>query len=157
MNCRNPTELVDESTTVIGYREPAMRGASVTFACISGLMLSGPNTSTCMGNGEWEPDLRKMVCTGTSMQTTTDKTFKTLNRDGMIAVASSVTVFVVASILFFIVGFLCGHFCWKERKKVDQEVDKNQFPYYEDVVLKRHVQELELKGNVAYGPVRSCT
>ena len=30
--------------------------------------------------------------------------------------ASSVTVFAVASILFFVVGFLCGHFCHKKRK-----------------------------------------
>ena len=30
--------------------------------------------------------------------------------------ASSVTVFTVTSILVFIVGFLCGHFCQKKSK-----------------------------------------
>ena len=64
------------------------------------------------------------------------------------------TVFVVASIFFFIVGFLCGHFCRKERKPaeiVPPAVGQTQIPYYDDVVLK---QELELKANVAYGPIR---
>jgi hypothetical protein len=39
-----------------------------------------------------------------------------LSQEGKISVASSVTVFTVVSILFFIVGFLCGHFCQKNRK-----------------------------------------
>ena len=75
---------------------------------------------------------------------------------GLIAVASSVTVFVVASILFFIVGFLCGHFCRKERGKVDEAIPQSEkpqgTPYYDDVVLKQE-QGLELKENVAYGPL----
>ena len=37
--------------------------------------------------------------------------FEALSRDGRIAVASSVIVFIVTSILFFIVGFLCHHSC----------------------------------------------
>ena len=46
------------------YDYPALdvEGASVTFACPPGLMLSGPNTSTCIGNGEWEPDPRDVEC-----------------------------------------------------------------------------------------------
>ena len=80
--------------------------------------------------------------------------FDKLSQDRQIAVASSVTVFVVASILFFIVGFLCGHFCRKERKPaeiVPPAAVQTQIPYYDDVVLK---QELELKANVAYGSVQ---
>ena len=45
------------------------------------------------------------------------KSSEALSRDGKIAVASSVTVFTMASILFFIVDFLCGHFCLKKRKQ----------------------------------------
>jgi hypothetical protein len=80
-------------------------------------------------------------------------------------VASSVA-FVVGSIMFFIIGFLCGHFCRKERHKTqtstgpgtasqcDQEnILSTQAPYYDDVVLKQREQELELKENVAYAPV----
>ena len=40
-----------------------------------------------------------------------------ISQDGKIAVASSVTVFVMTSMLFFIVGFLSGHFGQKGRKR----------------------------------------
>ena len=79
--------------------------------------------------------------------------------------ASSVTVFAVASILFFTVGFLCGHYCQKNRKPSTAAAEtvppvpaggQTQIPCYDDVVLQHHGQEthLELKENVAYGPVR---
>ena len=85
-----------------------------------------------------------------------------LSRDGKIAVASSVTVVFVASITFFIVGFLCGHFCQKKRKLTSAAGGETtppgvatggqtQIPYYDDVVLK---QEVELKENLAYGPLK---
>ena len=66
--------------------------------------------------------------------------------------ASSMTAFIVASTLFFIVGFLCGHFCQKERKNAEI-VSQTRTPNYDDAVLQQHEQELELKENVAYGPV----
>ena len=49
--------------------------------------------------------------------------FEALNQEGKIAVASSVTVFTVASIAFFIIGFLCGHVCQKKRKPAAVETD----------------------------------
>ena len=65
--------------------------------------------------------------------------------------ASSVTVFVVASILFFIIGFLCGYFCRKERKTADHE---KQSPYSDDVLKQcEQDQELELKETAAYDPL----
>ena len=89
-----------------------------------------------------------------------------LSRDGKIAVASSVTVFAVASILFFVVGFLCGHFCQKKRKSSTRAAagetvppggsgGHTQTPCYDDVVIQLSDQELELKENVAYGPIKS--
>ena len=92
-----------------------------------------------------------------------------MSQDGEIAVASSVTVFTVASILFFIVGFLCGHFCQKKRKSSTTAAagetvppagsgghTQIQTPYYDDVVIQQSDhQELELNENVAYGPIRS--
>ena len=89
-----------------------------------------------------------------------------LSGDGKIAVASSVTVFSVASILFFIVGFLCGHFCQKKRKSGTTAAagetvppggsgGQTQTPYYDDVMIQQSDQELQLKENVAYGPIRS--
>jgi hypothetical protein len=102
-----------------------------------------------------------------------------LSQDGEIAVASSVTVFTVASISFFIVGFLCGHFCQKKRKSntaageaappagsggaaaseavtpagSEGSGGQTQTPYYDDVVLQQREPDLELKENVAYGPI----
>ena len=76
------------------------------------------------------------------------------------------TVFAVASVVFFIVGFLCGHFCQKKRKLnapssagAGESVpplatggEQTQIPYYDDVVLQQEV--VELKDNVAYGPIQ---
>ena len=73
--------------------------------------------------------------------------------------ASSITVFAVTSILFFIIGFLSRHFCRKERRmaRTASSIEQPQIPYYDDVVLKQQEeQELELKDNVAYArPVLS--
>ena len=77
----------------------------------------------------------------------------TLSRDGKIAVASLVTALVVASILFFIVGFLCGNFYQKRRSR--RISGQTQIPYYDDVMLHQpDEQELELKENVAYALVQ---
>ena len=54
----------------MGYEEPAQQGESITFACTSGLELSGPNSSTCMRNGEWEPDPGEVNCTHIRLQPT---------------------------------------------------------------------------------------
>ena len=67
-----------------------------------------------------------------------------------IAVTSSVTV--VASILFFVVGFLCGNVYQKKRSI--RHSGQTQIPYHDDVVLQKSEQELQLKKNVAYGPVQ---
>ena len=50
------------SVMVMGYNGVALEGNIVSFSCSSGLILSGSNSSTCMGNGEWEPDPRRSAC-----------------------------------------------------------------------------------------------
>jgi hypothetical protein len=48
-----------------GYMDPALEGAVLSFDCPPQQVLIGPNTTTCMGNGEWEPDPRDSVeCKG---------------------------------------------------------------------------------------------
>ena len=90
--------------------------------------------------------------------------FSGLTDVGKIAVASSVT-FVAGSSIFFIIGFLCGHFCRKEKhnsqtstgSRTASQSDQGNIPstpYYDDVVIQQSDQELELKENVAYGPIR---
>ena len=80
--------------------------------------------------------------------------------------ASSVT-FVASSSIFFIIGFLCRHFCqkFKDRNSIintqtsagsrtaNQE-NIPSTPVYDDVVLKQREQELELKENIAYASVQ---
>ena len=75
--------------------------------------------------------------------------------------ASSVTMFTMASILFFIVDFLCGHFCQKKRKSSTTAAageptvppggsgGQIQTPYYDDVVIQEDTK-MELKENIAY-------
>ena len=68
--CYNPLNLAD--VIIEGYEDPALEGASITFTCLEGMTLSGPNSSTCMGNGEWEPAITEVECanlvtTGTTM------------------------------------------------------------------------------------------
>ena len=41
----------DKETDII------VQGTNVTFICPPGLVPTGPNTSMCLENGEWEPDL----------------------------------------------------------------------------------------------------
>jgi hypothetical protein len=56
---------LDESASsvlVMGYNDVALEGSSVNFTCSSGLVLTGPNSSTCMGNGKWEPDPSRLAC-----------------------------------------------------------------------------------------------
>ena len=44
---------------------PAREGTVITFTCsTSDLVLTGPNTTICMSNGEWEPDPVEVACKG---------------------------------------------------------------------------------------------
>jgi hypothetical protein len=57
---------VDNDAIVIeGYMDPALEGTVVSFDCSPQNVLIGPNTTMCMGNGEWEPDPREVECKGT--------------------------------------------------------------------------------------------
>ena len=57
--------LVNRNVRVMDYEDPALEGAIITFTCVFGsAMFSGPNSSTCMGDGEWEPDPNEANCTG---------------------------------------------------------------------------------------------
>ena len=55
---------------ITGYVEPAMEGATVTFECPPQYVLTGPNTTTCMRNGEWEPDPGEVECNGMPLPST---------------------------------------------------------------------------------------
>ena len=45
------------------YNSPAIKGTNITFSCNdSQLLLQGPESATCIGNGIWEPDPRNVGC-----------------------------------------------------------------------------------------------
>ena len=67
---------------------------------------------------------------------------------------SSITAFIVTSVLFFTVGFLSHHFCQRRKTAVPHKAAKKEIPYYDDVVLEQQRHELELKKNIVYAPVR---
>ena len=51
--------------------DPALEGAVLSFDCPPQYVLVGPTTTTCMGNGEWEPDPREVKCNGNMMLSVT--------------------------------------------------------------------------------------
>ena len=57
-------EVENSSLIVSTYRAPALEGVVVYFTCANRLVLTGPNSTTCMSNGEWEPDPKDLKCKG---------------------------------------------------------------------------------------------
>ena len=90
----------------------------------------------------------------------------------MIAAASSIAVFIFSSLVFFIIGYLCGcRFgckCYKlldsgtivstgtSDEAVSQQQYKNQpaQPVYEDITSEDKQREIELEENIAYGTAK---
>ena len=79
-----------------------------------------------------------------------------LSEDGRIAVASSLITFIVSSVLFFTFGYFCHH-CQQKPKQASSIPNpvRSTVPVYENVTLEQDTaeQDLELKENVAYGPL----
>ena len=67
VKCTSPLRLLTEHNKqlTLNYSNPALEGTIAVFSCSSsGYLLTGPSTSTCMGNGEWGPDPRQVQCEG---------------------------------------------------------------------------------------------
>ena len=49
---------------VEGYDDnlSALEGSTIRFSCPPWLELIGPDSATCIGNGEWEPDPSELMC-----------------------------------------------------------------------------------------------
>ena len=82
-----------------------------------------------------------------------------LSCEVVVGVASSVSVFILSSVLFLTIGLVCGCYCGQKWKKSVNKVSRNipeavqsqPNPLYEDVVIP--VQDVELKENAAYSSV----
>ena len=68
--CGDPLDQLSlddsELILVLNYTNPGpiLEGNKINFTCMSGMELLGPNSITCMGNGEWEPNPREVECKG---------------------------------------------------------------------------------------------
>ncbi len=49
--------------TGITLTNPITEGTTAIFSCPLGQVLTGPNVSECMENGEWMPDTEEVQCT----------------------------------------------------------------------------------------------
>ena len=70
-----------------------------------------------------------------------------LSEDGKIAVASSVSTFIITSVVFFTFGYLCHHYHHKPKQVFPVPVP-SAIPLY--LPEQDTEQDLELKENVAY-------
>ena len=69
--------------------------------------------------------------------------------------ASSLITLIISSIVFFIFGYFCRHYHQKQKRTLPIPVT-NRTPVYENVIPEQNLeQDLELKENVAYGPIAS--
>ena len=68
-NCASPIQLLNERVVITNYSPPAIEGTNISFSCPPGLVPTGPSTSMCMGNGEWEPDPSQVRCNGKDRST----------------------------------------------------------------------------------------
>ena len=69
VSCGYPVNQTDDSSVKVkSYTDhPALEGTNITLSCPPGLLLKGPNISMCMRNGEWDPDPKKVECTGNNI------------------------------------------------------------------------------------------
>ena len=56
--------MIDNSLRAFLDGDPALVGTNATFSCLPEQEFSGPRRSTCMENGEWEPDPKVVDCIG---------------------------------------------------------------------------------------------
>ena len=70
--------------------------------------------------------------------------------------ATSVAVLLFILILLFIVGFFFGRFSGRKKKQTANWTSDSppQNVLYEEVVARNQEQDVELKQNEAYGPLR---
>ena len=81
-----------------------------------------------------------------------------LSQDGIIAVSSVIT-FAITSVVFFTFGYLCGRYRQKQEQTRPPPAKRpTPDPVYEDVLPTQNTeQDLELKENIAYGPVANIS
>jgi hypothetical protein len=103
--CANVLYQAHDNIRVIGYSDPALEGSSVTLECISPhLVHMGPNITTCMENGEWEPDPREVNCIGEIVRSSLASLF--LRGGGEVILVSRLDPVIILETLVLIICIL---------------------------------------------------
>ena len=76
VRCPNPAAVISNGNIIISNYGDPIEGTIITLSCLHGLILIGSNTSACMGNGNWEPDLKGIQCNGELISMITYVQFK---------------------------------------------------------------------------------
>lgn len=66
-----------------------------------------------------------------------------------LAVVSSLSVFILTAILFFLFGYICG--CRQKCRKSDGQISENISPIYGTTVPELTIEQVDLTKNEAYG------
>ena len=123
-------------------------------------------TAICNKQGHWEPstddicaeprgtwDYDTAIITSQQYLLLISYLGSLLSEDGKIAVASSVITLIISSVVFFTFGYICRHYRQKQTQALPIPV-MNRTPVYENVIPEQNTeQDLELKENIAYGPI----
>lgn len=69
VRCVHPLHLLVNEQLMIKAESPQLLmpsniNVSLSFSCKSPGVLTGPNSATCMEDGNWEPDPREVECKG---------------------------------------------------------------------------------------------
>ena len=74
-----------------------------------------------------------------------------MSQNGIIAATSSVLVFVISSIMFFMIGYFCGYRHKVQERNLSSPETRNPAAIvYEDVLPQHNTKNFDLKPNVAY-------
>ena len=143
-------------------------GSELFYQCQPGFLPEGRRTLLCGGDGRWSPDPQSL-CTGnvsryiayhsillTSLLISVSD--KSLSTTATVAIAA-----IVCSLVTFVAGTLCGALItvcisrWNKREHSSKPAPNTQeqqqaVVVYEEVDTLRS-QKIELKENMAYGPV----
>ena len=131
--------------------------------CCSGFFIARTNTTTCLENGEWELETSQAQTEGDLLEYQyyycinywevyfLQHTGKP-NSDNVPALISVSCVAVVASVLMFIIGFVCGHCFSQRRRKLTQH--EQTMSMSTAAASNEPEGDLELKDNVAYVTLR---
>ena len=142
-------------------------GSEIVYRCQSGFLPEGRRTLLCGEDGRWDPDPQRL-CTGITcfiipiispltslLISVSDKSLSTAAVTAITAVVCSLATFVAGAVCGVLLTVCISRLNKKRRgsKSAPNTQEQQQAAVvYEEVDTK--IKKIELKENVAYGPVK---